>query len=118
MSNSELTTAILAKIEETSTFIHDSDQRSALGMARSWINHGKLDTWNPERHKDMIEYPKRDQLAKDLVAILEESGAEEEEMVAALKETRDKINAPYFDPNSNGAQGKNPNFKKKKGENG
>src|SRR6185436_10388593 len=78
---SELNEAILAKIEETANKINDYDQRSAIGMARSWVEHGRLDTWNPERHKDMIQYPNRDQLATDLVAIFEDSGAENDEMV-------------------------------------
>jgi len=93
---SELDAAILAKIQESAVKINDYDQRSALGMARTWIDKAKLDTWNPERHKDMIEVPNRDQLAKDLVAILETSD-DVDEMVGALAGARAWVNAPFID---------------------
>lgn len=99
---SELNEAILAKVEESVGKINDYDQRSALGMVRSWLDSGRLGVWEPQSGKDKIQYPKRDQLASDLVALIEESGAERGEVLDALAEARAWVNAPFLDPTMNG----------------
>lgn len=75
--------------------VDDYAQRSALGMARTWIEKGKLDTWDPIRHKDQVQHVNRDALATAIVAVLEESEAEKDEMVAALAAARTEVNRPY-----------------------
>ena len=75
--------------------VDDYAQRSALGMARTWIEKGKLDTWDPIRHKDQVQHVNRDALATAIVAVLEESEAEKDEMVAALAAARAEVNRPY-----------------------
>lgn len=89
MSNNKLSDEIISLIEASG--INDYDQRSAIGMARSWVDNQKPIVWNPEQ----IENRKRDQLAKDIVAILEANLATEEEYVAALRTARDHVNAPF-----------------------
>jgi len=100
---------ILAQIQEFKG--NDYDQRSALGMTRSWLDNGYLDTWSPERHKDMTENKGRDQLAKDLVAICEELKAKRPDVLVALREARAWVNAPFFDPTMNGAQSRKTTMK-------
>lgn len=71
--------------------LNDYDQRSAIGMARSWVDNREPIRWKVEQ----VEYPKRDQLAKDLVSLMEETPAEPEEYVEALRAVRKVVNAPY-----------------------
>lgn len=87
---SELNEVILAAV--TGSGLGDYDQRSALGMARGWLDSGKPIRWNP----DQVEYPKRGQLAKDLVALMEGYGREE--CIEALMVAREAVNAPFQDP--------------------
>lgn len=76
--------------------INDYDQRSAIGMARSWIDNGELAVWHPDKSKDQVQYPKRDALATAIVEIL--AGAtKREDMVAALAGARAKVNEPFVD---------------------
>lgn len=67
----------------------DYDQRSALGMARTWID-GRDPEFSPE-----AAYKSRDELTREIIAALEASGAETEEMVGALAEVRKVVNEPF-----------------------
>lgn len=89
---SELSELMIARIEAAKAKVNDHDQRSAIGMARTWV-----DRREPiKRNSEQIEYPNRDQLAKDLVAEMEAHPAENSEYVEALLEARKHINAPYL----------------------
>lgn len=94
----------------TNSGINDYDQRSALGMARSWVDNQKPVTWNPEQ----VENRKRDQLAKDIVALLEDNPAEDEEYVAALSDARAHVNAPFQVATHSGRRLGKPGEKKSK----
>ncbi len=89
--------------------INDYDQRSAIGMARTWVDKREPIVWNPNQ----VEYPKRDQLAKDLVAIFEGNPATDEEYIEALKAAREVVNAPYQVETHGGAWLSKPGEKKK-----
>jgi hypothetical protein len=90
--------------------LNDYDQRSAIGMARAWVDNREPIRWKVEQ----VEYPKRDQLAKDLVSLMEENPAEPEEYVEALKAVRKVVNAPYQrDSVHTGADLRKPGEKKK-----
>jgi hypothetical protein len=99
--------AIITRVEASG--LNDYDQRSAIGMARTWVDKREPIRWNP----DQIEYPKRDQLAKDLVAIMEENLAENEEYIEALQAARAKVNAPFQVETHGGARLGKPGEKKK-----
>ena len=75
--------------------VTDHDQRSAIGMARTWVEKGKLDVWDPIRHKDQIQNVQRDALATAIVDVFRESEADEDEMIAALAAARAAVNAPF-----------------------
>lgn len=92
--------------------INDYDQRSAIGMARTWVDKREPIRWNPEQ----IEYPKRDQLAKDIVAIFEANPATNEEYVEALQDARRVVNAPFQVQTHGGARLGKPGEKKKAAE--
>ena len=70
----------------------DYAQRSALGMARTWVDKGKFE--RPEKHGEG-SWRTRDDLVERLITIFEASGAESEACVAALNAAREKVNAPY-----------------------
>ncbi len=90
--------------------LNDYDQRSAIGMARSWVDNREPIRWKVEQ----IEYPNRDQLAKDLVSLMEASPATDEEYVEALKAVRKHVNAPYLRESVHtGADLRKPGEKKK-----
>lgn len=44
---SNLSDLMIAQIEASE--LNDYDQRSAIGMARSWVDNQKPITWNPEQ---------------------------------------------------------------------
>lgn len=70
----------------------DHVQRSAIGMARTWVEKGKP----IERQAMFSGYEKRDDLAEALVRLLE--GSEKQiERKRALAYAREKINRPYRD---------------------
>lgn len=96
----------------TASEINDYDQRSALGMARSWVDNQKPITWNPEQ----VQNAKRDQLAKDIVALLEENPADEAEHVEALLKAREHVNAPFQVETHSGQRLGKPGEKKKERE--
>lgn len=75
--------------------VTDYDQRSAIGMARTWVEKRKLDVWDPIRHKDQIQNVQRDALATALVDIFRQAEAEEDEMIAALASARAEVNRPF-----------------------
>jgi hypothetical protein len=80
---------MIAQIEASG--INDYDQRSALGMARSWVDKREPIRWNPEQ----VHYEKRDDLAQGLVGLMEANPGTNEEYVEALLEVRKKVNGPY-----------------------
>lgn len=88
----KLVDQLWAAIEATKDTVNDYDHRSAIGMARSWVDNQKPITWNA----DQIEYRNRDDLAKALVKLLE--GHDYEAQIDALYEVRKRVNAPYLDP--------------------
>ena len=67
----------------------DGDQRSALGMARSWLDNGEEIRWNP----DQAHYEKRDILAKALVDVIRDE--DRDEAIEALADGRRVVNAPF-----------------------
>jgi hypothetical protein len=78
--------------------LDDYGQRSAIGIARSWIDNGHKPI---EREKNPADkYVHRDDLAEDLVVILE--GHAREDAIEALQYARTVINAPFRDPGMNG----------------
>jgi|ERR1041384_825671 hypothetical protein len=86
---SKLNDLIISLVTESG--LNDYDQRSAIGMARNWVDKREPIKSNPEQ----VQFPKRDKLARDLVAAMEENPAEESEYVAALNEARKIVNAPH-----------------------
>jgi len=104
---SELSEAIIACVE--SSGLNDDDQRSAIGMARTWVDKREPIKWNPEQ----VHYEKRDQLAANLVAIIEANPAEDEEYVKALQAARAVVNAPFQVETHGGARLGKPGEKKK-----
>jgi hypothetical protein len=71
--------------------ISNDDQRSAIGMARSWIDGHELKL----AANSLDLKPKRDKLAVDIVALMEANPAENEEHIEALSEARKVVNAPF-----------------------
>lgn len=74
-----------------SSGLNDYDQRSAIGMARSWVDKREPIRWNP----DQIQCEKRDDLAKALVALMAENPAEDEDYIEALQDARREVNRPF-----------------------
>ena len=72
----------------TAAKLDDYAQRSAIGIARTWVEKQK--NFEPSVHK---EFRGRDELATSLVEIL--ADAKPEEALAALAEARRVVNAPY-----------------------
>ena len=111
MSQIELNKRILEAVLESG--LNDYDQRSALGMARTWVDQQK-----PVKRSEMKGYEKRDDLAELLVGIMEEEEADPDECVAALAAARAKVNEPYLDPTMLGVGRRlsKPGEKRKAGE--
>lgn len=86
------------------TRMPDYDQRSALGIVRSSLDSvtGELNVWHPHKHEKQIQYPMRDQLAKDIAALL--VGEKKSEAIKALAYARAAINKPFQNPEMNGAR--------------
>lgn len=86
---SELTQRVVDIVRGTAGKLSDSDQRSALGMARTW-----LEKREPiKRQVNLAGFKNRDDLAEALVEALE--GREHEESLEALAAARAWVNAPY-----------------------
>lgn len=90
--NEALSQAVMECVLASSAHVNDYDQRSALGMARSWLDNQEPIRWNP----DQVHYPLRDALAEELVKLIEE--AEPEDAIVALSLAREKVNEPFLDP--------------------
>lgn len=100
---SELNDRILEAVQESSARIDDYGQRSAIGMARSWIDSGKP----IEREINLADkYTARDDLAEALVTIMEGFDASRQEQVNALAVAREWVNAPFLDSTMNGQRDK------------
>lgn len=70
--------------------LNDYGQRSAIGMARSY-----LDTQKFKEANSLDLKVGRDALASELVSLME--GHSEEDCIAALQEARAWVNAPFVD---------------------
>lgn len=92
---SDLGSQVLERVQASG--LSDQDQRSALGIARTWVEKQK-----PVPRSVIPGYEKRDDLATELVAILEGSAAEPKQCIKALGEARKVINRPYQDPTMQG----------------
>lgn len=96
---SGLGTRILEQLRTSG--LGDVDQRSALGMARTWVEKQK-----PISRSQISGYEKRDDLAEALVAVLGASGAAPEAMRESLNEARKAINTPHRQAAATAAGGK------------
>lgn len=92
--NKELNTAVLACIQTSRA--NEYDQRSALGMARTWLENGKPIV------RDGNYMHLRDDLAEALIGEIRDQDIAES--VAALQAARAVINEPYLDPTMKGQQ--------------
>lgn len=81
---------VLAVVVESG--LGDYEQRSAIGMARSWLDQGEM-----KLAGEGLEtlYRGRDVLAGRLVDVIREAGREE--AIAALREARAVVNEPFLD---------------------
>lgn len=104
---SELDKKITAIVQGSSC--SDRDQRSALGMARTWVEKQKEPFYNPTRAECRL----RDNLTRELITALLESGCNGEEMAAALAAARKTINAPFKVDSFVGTAGLKPKEQKK-----
>jgi hypothetical protein len=92
--NKELNAAVLALVQTSGC--NEYDQRSALGMARSWLETGKP----VARDSNFMHL--RDDLAEALITEIRDM--DHSDAVAALQSARAVINAPYIDPTMSGQQ--------------
>lgn len=76
----------------TTASLGDHDQRSAIGMARSWLDERKLKLAIPGLEK---VHAGRDSLAQALVAMFD--GVKDDDAIAALAAARAKVNEPFVD---------------------
>lgn len=72
----------------------EQDQRSALGMARTWMEKGKAVV------RSSAIMAVRDGLAEGLIEAIR--GSERDDSLTALREARAWLNAPFVDPTMNG----------------
>lgn len=95
----ELATRLLDIVQTAN--LTDGDQRSALGMARTWVeNHKAI-----QRQTYFIEQFKgRDDLAEALVTAMTDETPED--CIAALGSVRRRIDAPFLDLSMNGQRSK------------
>lgn len=94
--NQELNERVLDAVTEAGSRLDDYGQRGALGMARMWMEHGRI---NREQNP-MDKHIHRDNLAEVLVGLIE--GHDREDQKAALAYARNVINEPFRDPSMNG----------------
>ena len=93
MKQSELTKQVVAAVQATAATVNDSDQRSALGMARTWVEKREP----IKRQTYFVDFfRRRDDLAEELVRIMAE--ADKGECLDALDEARNWVNAPFRNP--------------------
>lgn len=88
--NKQLTEQVLTAVQATAGHLNDYGQRSAIGMARGYLDTPKFKEGNTSDAK-----LGRDALASELVSLME--GHSEEDCVAALIEARKWVNAPFVD---------------------
>lgn len=81
---------ITEAVQATDGKLNDYGQRSAIGMARSY-----LDTQKFKEPNSLDLKANRDALANELVSLME--GHSEEDCIAALQEARKWVNAPFVD---------------------
>lgn len=96
---SKLKDEIMAAVMATTETMTDADQRSAIGMARTWIENGKPIA---RQNYHQAVYKRRDDLAETLVSIM--TGHDPDDCVAALQAVRAAVNAPFIDPTMVGWQ--------------
>ena len=89
----------LIEMVDAAVKVNEYDRRSAIGLARSWVDKREPIRANP----DQIEYPNRDQLARGLVTLLE-SASDRDAQIEALQSARAYINAPFVDATMLGFQ--------------
>jgi hypothetical protein len=87
---SELSDQVLERVQTSG--LSDQDKRSAIGMARTWVEKRK-----PIKRSEISGYEKRDDLAVAIISIMEASAAESKQCIAALKHARAVINRPFRD---------------------
>lgn len=113
--NQELNEKILRVVQTVGR--NDYLQRSAIGIARSWVDKRKP-VERPVKYGDG-DWEARDDLAVELVGIMVGEPATREEYIGALAEARAWVNEPVLDPTMLGQQNRKPTLKpgdKKKGE--
>lgn len=74
--------------------LNDWDQRSAIGVATTWLNTGRF---NGAVADVGLIYQGRDALAREIIAVLEQNDNDKERR-HALREARARLNAPFQDP--------------------
>jgi hypothetical protein len=97
----QLIEAMGEAVNATKDLLSDDGKLSAIGMARSWVTNRKPVA---VAVNSMDLKPRRDQLAVDLVGIMEANPATNEEYIDALLEVRKAVNAPYQNPGMLGFQ--------------
>ena len=112
----QLTNQLLSCVQATDKTVPWFDQRSAMGLARTWVE--KKDFKRSEYHP--VAMKRRDDLAESLIAIL--NGVVVDEAIAAIRECRAIMDEPFEDEKMLGirargkALGKPGDKKKEKGK--
>lgn len=99
-------------VETASLHVNDFDARSAIGMARTWVDRREPIRWNINQ----VHYENRDSLAAALVALMEESEDDRDAQIQALQKVREHVNAPYFNDWRKGKELLKPGDRKKEKE--
>jgi len=110
--NQDLNDRVMNAILDTQSTMPDNDQRSAIGMAESYLRTGKAivrQTIHPTL------YARRDDLAERFVEIVQVEDKNDAKM--ALRLAREYINAPFIDPTMNGQLDGKARIEKPKGAN-
>lgn len=94
---SELTSRIQECVRASG--LGDVDQRSAIGIARTWVEKRK-----PLKRSEIDGFEKRDDLAAALVGIMEEIPSDPKDYTKALAKVRAEINEPFRDSTMLGAK--------------
>ncbi len=107
---SQFSEQIVAEIELAG--INNYDQRSALGLMRTWVDkrqaHQRVDFGSLGARPT-----KRDDLVDKLIVLFEEAALTPDEYVEALTKARQHLNRAYFDPTMNGAKERKSSLKPK-----
>ena len=89
----QLTNQLLSCVQATDKTIPWYDQRSAMGLARTWI--GKRDFKRSEYHP--VTMKRRDDLAEEVIALLAADGRGNDELISTMIEARAIMDAPFQD---------------------